>query len=251
MRISVGANRGHYCNNIVGYAITQKRCIIDQLIALAAAYKGPKIHMAILEKVASQYNDIQRNVREEYVDTKGDIASHKFVRRDTVKDEILASLLYDACIKEGTVRKKKSIAEFMQLPTNGFARGAGIVRELVATEQICAEVVDEPIMGFVIRYMGQLDIDAKYRGFVCEMVETSEKLRIDTVSQVPSKIAGTIWILTVNCAMGITVKQIEAATDGTKKNTFRKFSRHVVENFRVFAPIFTMYDVPTDMKAFI
>jgi transcription initiation factor TFIIIB Brf1 subunit/transcription initiation factor TFIIB len=126
------------------------------------------------------------------------------VRRGNIKDEVLAGLIYFECIRASIVRKKKDIALFMKLPTNGFSRGEDILRNLQAEGKIDIPVDEEPIEGFVDRYLEELNLDnPNYIKFIVELVDESERRKIGMNSQLSSKAVGALWIIITQCGLNI------------------------------------------------
>lgn len=246
IRITTGANRGRFYNVNGDYARTQKKMILDQLVSRQSKYSGPAFPMNILNATACQYNLIQKMIMEDEIDEDGKVSGQKkFVRRGNIKDEVLAGLIHFECIRENLVRKKKDIAEFMGLNTNGFARGEDILRNLEAEGKIDIPVDKEPIEGFVDRYLCALDLEnAKYNQFIIDLVNESEAKKIGMNSQISSKIVGAIWILITKYKLGITSQALEKAADNTKKNTFTKFSKIILDNMNCFGHIFDRHGVP-------
>lgn len=246
IRITTGTNRGRFYNVQGDYTKTQRKAILTQLLQHQSRYTGPAFPLNVLNATATQYNRIQKMITEDDLDENGKVRGQKkFVRRGSIKDEILAALLYFECIRENVVRKKKDIAVFMGLVTNGFSRGENILRNLEAEGKIELPDDNEPVSGYVDRYLEALNIDKpEYGQFIIALVEDSERRKIGVGSQISSKIVGAIWILINKCRLNITAQALEKATDNTKKNTFTKFSNIVLDNIRTFAPIFAMYGIP-------
>lgn len=276
VKISTGSSRGKYYNFGANYTQTQKKAVIDHLMQLqkkqielarscqsgqrsytvetrvdsdpaaentqttvattpTTAQKPIIIPTSILSKAAESYNEIQKN----------DGCNKKFVRRGNVKDQILAALIQYHCIKEGISYKKSQIARFMGLETDGFSQGESILTDLAARGLIDIEQNEEPIDGFVEKYLDTLSINTPaHRGFVIEIVTRSEERKVGMNSQIPSKIAGTIWLLICRLNLKITAKSLEAAADDTKKSTFIKFYNTVIHHIDMFADIFDKYNIP-------
>lgn len=236
VRITTGTSKGRYFTNNGDYAKTQKKFILEQLIQNQSAFTGNAFPRDVLNAVATQYNSIQKLITED---------EKKFVRRGNIKDEVLAGLIYFECVRKGLVRKKKDIATFMKLPTNGFSRGEDILRNLQAEGRIDIPVDAEPIEGFVDRYLEALNIDNQsYAQFITKLVQESERKKIGMSSQLSSKIVGSIWLLINKCDLKITAAQLEKAADNTKKNTFVKFYKIVGENIAELRHVFIEFGIP-------
>lgn len=246
IRIASGINKGRFYNISGDYARTQMKTIVDQLLQKHSAFTGMAFPLNILHAAATQYNRIQKYITEDDVDESGIVRGQKkFVRRGNIKDEILAALIYFEGIRINVVRKKRDIAIFMKLPTYGFSRGEDILRNLQAESKIDIPVDDEPIEGYVDRYMDGLNLDnPNYSRFIIDLVQESETRKIGMNSQLSSKIVGAIWILIDKCHLGISYAKLEKATDNTKRNTFSKFYNIVINNIGAFAHIFVKYGIP-------
>lgn len=246
IRITTGPNRGRFRNVNSDYSKTQKKNLLDQLLMRQSQYTGAKFPRNVLNAAADQYNRNQKVIKEDCLDDNGVVKGQKkFVRRGSMKDEILAALIYFEGIREGSVRKKKDIATFMGLSTCGFARGEDILRNLEAEGLINIPVNDEPIEGFVERYLEALGLDnPDYSNFIVDIVKKSETAKIGMGSQISSKIVGSIWIIITQHKLKITSQTLEKSADETKKNTFMKFYKVVFENINAFAEIFRTYNIP-------
>lgn len=246
IRITTGVNKGRFHNISGDYTKTQMKIILDQLLQNQIGYTGAAFQLNVLNAAATQYNRIQKYITEDDLDENGKVRGQKkFVRRGNIKDETLAGLIYFEGIREKLVRKKRDIAIFMKLPTYGFSRGEDILRNLQAEGKIDIPVDEEPIEGYVDRYMDGLGLDnPTYPKFVIDLVQESEDRKIGMNSQLSSKIVGAIWVLIDKCRLNITSVALEKATDNTKRNTFTKFYNVVLNNINVFAHIFIKHGIP-------
>lgn len=257
LHISSGSSKGKFYNPITDYSKTQKKSLIDQFSKLQAEYVDRHrdyiaIPNRVIDSVCDIYNTIQKKAMQRddgttiIVDNDSDNIDQeckKFVRRGTIKDEILAALIYIQCQNEGMSRKKKDIATFMKLSTQGFSRGEDILRNLKAQGVIDLAMDGEQGSGYIERYLTTLNIDLKYTNFINEIVELSEINHICMTSQTGSKVVGTIWVLIKMLKLKITAKQLEAATDNTKKNTFDKFSKCIESSMGTFGSVFKKYEL--------
>lgn len=246
IRITTGANKGRFYNITGDYTKTQMKTILEQLLQNQSNYTGMAFQINVLTAAARQYNLIQKYITEDDIDDNGKVRGQKkFVRRGNIKDETLAGLIYFEGIREKLVRKKRDIAIFMKLPTYGFSRGEDILRNLHAEGKLDIPVDEEPIEGYVDRYMDALSLEnSEYSKFVIDLVEESEKRKIGMNSQLSSKIVGAIWILINKCNLRITPQRLEQATDNTKRNTFTKFYNLTLNNIEIFKHVFIRHGIP-------
>ena len=230
-----------------GYERTQKKVISNLLAHNQADFDGEPFPDNVVSAVIRLYSEIQY-LTEDGEDGK---SKKKFVRRGNLKEEVIAALIYFECNRAGQMRKKRDIARFMKLPTCGFSRGEDIIRGLQAEGFIDLPVDAETVDGFVIRYLKNLAIFAGLReladqtsiSFVSALVNESETLNISRNSQTCSKVAGAIWLLCKYKFPGISVAQIERATDNTKKTTFMRFSLEIEDKLAIFAHVFKTHNV--------
>jgi hypothetical protein len=247
IKITTGASKGRYRNATSDYSKKQKKDITELLAYRQNQCPDIQISKDVLRAVADQYNLIQKLVIEHTGedDNENDRVDKKFVKRASVKHEILAGLIHFEGIRVKKIRKKKDIAIFMGLLTYGFPHGEDILRNLEAEGLIDLPVNEEHIIGYVDRYLDALGMEQQsYINFITEIVERSEEKKIGMTSQLSSKIVGVIWILITQLNLGIAAQDVEKATDNTKKNTFMKFYKAVFSNVTLFADIFRNHGVP-------
>ena len=260
LKTSISGKKSEY-TSVPDNSKSQRKQILDQLIRLNDVYtSGPKFPKNILESTANSYNDIQKLVIDTFDDNGEVNGGKKFVKRGSIKDETLGAWLYYTCINSGLSRKKKDIAEFMQLSSNGISRGDTILRNLYNEGKITIPAYVEPSDDFSRRYLEALGLlkmteygdmtetSERYKGFVDELVETSIKKRIAACSIKSSKIVGAIWVLIVKENLGIKESLVEDACDKTRKNTFTRFSKAIDENITAFIPVFEKYKINVGFK---
>lgn len=250
IRISSGANSGKFYNVVGDYSRTQHKTIVKQLMRNSMHYKGTAAFPRnVLNATATSYNNIQKTITDEVMLPDGSVVTKKFVRRGTIKSEILAALLFYECVRVGIVRKKKDVAMFMDLETYGFSRGEIILRNLAAEGRIDLPLNDDEIAsGFVDKYMEALDIKCeRYSQFVVDLVELSETRRICMRSHLSSKVAGAMWVLISRAndpPLRVTEVALERAADNTKRHTFMRFYEAVFANMNVFGAVFDAHNIP-------
>lgn len=237
IKMMSGNRHRTYYNINSDYSKTQKKNINIQLIKKHNNATIP-ISPQVIKKVAELYNSIQKTVIETETGQK------KFVRRGEIKNEVLAALIYYQCINDNFSRKKKDIACFMELSTNGFSRGESIVRNLVSNGKLNIVLDQNPMIDFLNRYFERLELDDNYKDFVIRIIEHSENLKIGMDSHISSKVSGTIWLLIDALKLDIKISVVEIAADNTKKNTFVKFYKCVLQKMDVFREIFEVCEIP-------
>jgi hypothetical protein len=248
IKIARGSKKNYY-NGSQDYTKTQRRAILDQLFKNNDLYTGRKIPKDVLVKAAENYNETQQ-LKIEEIDSDGTTTDKKFVKRGTIKDQILAKWIQIECIRAGTPRRKKDIAEFMRLSSQGFSKGEEILRNLHAQKKINIPIYEEPMEDYTERYLESLglDNDPKYYDFIIKLVECAIEKRIATSSVLTSKIVGSIWILITHCKLGIDANKVESACDNIRKNTFTRFSKAIEDNILKFVDVFIEYNIPHGIK---
>jgi hypothetical protein len=205
---------------------------------------GDKFQKDILETVADQYNMIQKNAKLDVYDIDGNaVGKKKFVKRSNVKNEIIAALLFFECNRRKIPRKPKDIAQFMCLQADGFSVGEDTVRQLISDGLTDLEITEEPYEGFAARYLETLEQDNHYIDFCKDIIDLADDKNIGLSSLPPSKVAGCIWMLSVQCRWNLSIDKIESACDNTKKNTFIKFYNAICKNKKRFLHIFQQYNI--------
>ncbi len=204
---------------------------------------GFKISEDIIKKAAIIYNEIQ-NLE---VDENGLIGCNnvkKIVKKER-GDEIIAALIYFICIQNKTPRKKRDIARFMQLGTEGFSKGEDLVRQLCKNSIISGITVDgDTTEDFIERYLETLNIfNEENKDFVNEFVRVSEEQNLLLKSKISSKVVGSIWILIKSKQLKITAKQLETATDNCRRNTYIKFCKATIDYIDLFKPIYESFNI--------
>lgn len=258
VRITTGAHKGRHYNTINDYTKTQYRDVLELLMINKSQYIGPSIPDDAIRQAATKYNELQKMVLEcgdaavtihvENVETK------KFVKRSSMRAEILAALLESFCNLAGAPRDKRDIARFMGLSTDGFSRGQKIIDDIfalhrrIAAGKTCpASNVPDLVIGektakmWAERYLEALNVDPadaeRYTAFICDVVAESDRKKVCVSSRMSSKVVGAIWTIIVRKKLNITAKQLENATDNTKKNTFVKFHEAIVKSPAIFGKI--------------
>lgn len=233
VRINTGS-RSIY--NVGGSSSAMQRRAISAYLYALERVSPVRIPKNILESVINQYNSIQKA-------TEG--TKRKFVRRSDIKKEILAAMIYSECRTAGVPLKKQEISTFMKLKSCGFSIGDDILRDLAAEGLVKVIDDEEPIAAYAGRYLETLNIeDERYLQFVVDIVQMSETMKLCMSSQISSKVAGAIYLLSMKAELGVSAEQLEVATSGTKKNTFCKFYKAVCANLVDFEAAFVTHGIP-------
>lgn len=206
-----------------------------------------KIHEEILDEAAKLYSSLQTA----YYGLRG----IKFVRRGNIKDQILASLVYRLLKKKGLVRQRAEIAQIFGLEVTGFSTGESQVQEL--DKALNLDLISDPaeeLIDYATRYLKKLEQLSgqeiycnKNLQFVIDIVVRAEVIKCGIHCYLYSRVAGAVYMLTLELNLGLKNKIIEASCDCCKKNTFERFRKIVTINERYFKDIFTAFHVCTSI----
>jgi transcription initiation factor TFIIIB Brf1 subunit/transcription initiation factor TFIIB len=228
-----GSSGCKYYNTSQDAEITQRKNIRDHLTKMSNNYKGYQFPEDVLDNVVDLYSQIQQEE----------------VNRGNHKNEILASLIYFECINNGTERKRKDVAEFMQLNTGGFAGGESDVRKLKLRGVLNITIKEESVNGYAEKYMEILELSkngagiSKYLPMIEEVISRAETSNIEINSLTSSKVIGVIWFIIIKCGFNIKIKELEEKCDKTKANTIKKFYNIIISNKELFTDIFEKYGI--------
>jgi hypothetical protein len=255
------SRRGNFANG-QDHSRAQIKQTFEQLLLFNEKYKGVKIPREILLRAATDYNNIQVAKAEKYEQARFGITTDengvpvvakqpnpnddkKFVRRSYARYEILGALIYYGCITAKIPRKKRDIAEFMQLLDEGLSRGEDELKNFHADGIIVLPIDQETTTSYVERYLEllKLDHEERYKFFVIELVKEANRCHIGMNSIDSSKVVGAIWTLVQRIDTTITITDIETKCDGIRKNTFSHFSKAIDANILSFIDVFEKYGI--------
>lgn len=230
----------------------QQKQILEQLVRFNEAYNGIKLPLSVLEQVAAKYNDIQKTPTEVFGPDGKVIGTKKFVRRSEIKDQILGAIIYYECIARGIARKKKDIARFMQLNSDGISLGETALRELHNGDKTVIPINADPSASFVVRYLTALElyniddqgipdaVSANYKAFVDKILEIAAARKISHNSTQSSRVVGAIALLIEEKKLPITHTALSTACDGLRKTTYSKFTNEATKYRHLFGPAYNL-----------
>jgi transcription initiation factor TFIIIB Brf1 subunit/transcription initiation factor TFIIB len=136
-------------NTTVDYSETQRRHVMQELMAYNTAYReqgGNPFPINVLEATADAYGQVQRVC----------------VKRSQMKQTILAALLYHMCIKHNFTRDRHEVADFAQLRSHGIARGDDFLRSLQADQKIDIDVNRDRLTPYIVTTFARMKLGSKY-----------------------------------------------------------------------------------------
>jgi len=218
---------------------SQREAVYDFLLAKnRAASDDQRMPNYILHAVSVLYNDIQKASAKD---------GAPFIRRGDIKGEILAAILYYVGIREGIIRHKRRVANFLRLKSDGFSRGEDILRSLVA-KGVLSIPQDNIIMSQYADYycsviLASVDqaIIEEAREFVMEIMILAIKNHVCVQNQPVSKVVGAIWFFIVHRGLNVSPGSVEKLAGGVKKNTFMHLYNAIIRNRMVFGATLAKY----------
>jgi hypothetical protein len=159
------------------------------------------------------------------------------VKRSQNKKAIMAACLRQACYEKGFAPKKAEVAAFMQLPTNGTARGDNFIRALVADGKMELDLDADHSRPEIETLFANLGLEGdRYRGLreaVYEIVQTAIEAKIGTNSILRSKVAGATYAVLRRCRDSSLVPRPlnlqQFCGVHIRKNTIERFARELDE----------------------
>jgi hypothetical protein len=120
-----------------------------------------------------------------------------YVKRSLNKKTIMAACLQRACYLTGYAPSRAEVADFMQLPSKGIARGENFLRGLVADGKMDLEVNADPSRAEIATLFALLGLEggqhAGLREAVYDVVQTAIRSNIGTSSVLRSKVAAATY----------------------------------------------------------
>lgn len=203
------------------YDKTRRKNTIDQMMNTVYQWPGAAPPKHIVMQAAEMYLEIQQNC----------------IKRGDVRLGTMADCIYKICIANGYIRKPKEIAAMFKIPQYELSNGAKIVDDLIASGKINApkknNTIDpaEHIMEcYLTRYFESFKIPdkPKYKHFVQRLIRYADKYGISSSSNISSKCAGAMYVLSLACPdLNITKEAIEIDCN-ISKSTFTKFYKSVI-----------------------
>lgn len=216
---------------------SQQRQIFEEL----KAYRGLHIEaggrafpLNACEKAAEYYGDVQREC----------------VKRSQNKKAILACCLWRACLQIDFAPTKAEIAMFMQLPSQGIARGENFVRSLIADGKMGdLEANVDPCRPEITTLFAHLGYEqpqfADLREAVYRIVQQAIVSNIGTGSTLRSKVAGAGFVVLSRCPPGRLGRPPMTAQEfcggRIRKNTVDKFTKQLAAYHSHFEPIYSEF----------
>ena len=117
--------------------------------------------------------------------------------RGPVQVGIKAVLAYYICPLENLARKPSEMAKLHNIKEKDLSKADSIVREFIEEGVIDLQVNLNRYDGFIERYMALLDIDAKWKDIIVDIIERAEKkhLYVKKNPKLSTKCMGAIYLI--------------------------------------------------------
>lgn len=188
------------------------------------------VPLFIIQQTVAMYNEIR---------------STGNVYRKNVKLGIIAACISINCTKNNISRTPIEICTHLNIKERFYLCGLRILNGLNERNEIDIETKLDPTIGYVKRYLEILNIDARYEGFVIDMINrcTEKKIHIINSSKECTKAIGSIYALTLG------VKELNISDDeisskcSISKTTFIKYYKVINDYFRLFVVIYAKHKI--------
>jgi hypothetical protein len=170
---------------------SQQQHVYEEYLAYRERYieaGGRAFPQDALNKAAGYYHVLQ---------------SRHIVKRNQAKRQIMASCLWGACIEIGFAPTKIECARFMQLETDGIAKGDNFLRHMDADEKMTIEIDPDPTNAEIATLFLFLSYDgpahAPLRRAVKAVVDVASAKKVCTNSKLRSKVYGATLAVLERC----------------------------------------------------
>ncbi len=175
------------------------------------------------------------------------IKEKKYVYRNEGKDGVLSGLIYYACYEHNITKTPAEIARFCGIEEKFHSQGIRILHQLNEKGIINIPVKIYPIPDYIDRYFDILNINAKYKQFILDIIKRAEKKKIHVLhdSKATTRVVGSIYLLTtrVKELKDITKEKIEELCE-VRKITFIKYASIIHQYYKKFKLVFKRHRIP-------
>jgi transcription initiation factor TFIIIB Brf1 subunit/transcription initiation factor TFIIB len=236
-------------STVVDTSESQRRTIMQELLAYNVAYRekyNSTFPNNVLNAVADHYTQVQKVC----------------VKRSHMKQTILAAMLMHVCIRHNFIRSTTEVAKFMQLNTQGIARGDDFLRSLYADNKIDIDVNADRLIPHVTTAFAKLDLNTKelaaispnllhknhafddsttyLQDAVCSIVRTALNKNIGIQSNLSSKAMASTYEILRRAGAHITLDDVVKRCN-IRKNTITRFTSDLLNFHSHFEEIYKNY----------
>lgn len=243
----VGTNSFQYQkqlrNSTSQYSIVQETNLRRKLERLNFRSKTIFIPKKIIESVIQQYKLIRETDK---------------IHRGDIFNGIIGSLVYYECLKSGIVRKHKEISDWYGITENDLSKGDKIVRILEEKKILKLPIYEDNDYKYIESYLKRTDIDLSYSGFMIELLERIEELKVGNHNaRLSTKISAIIFLIVVSEKEGVSASFKEvpyySAEDLSNEfsisiSTFKTFYSDINKNKELIFDILSKYGIKLPNK---
>ena len=196
----------------------------------------------------SHNNQLPKHIIEMANDMFAMIKEHGYVYRKDVKKGVQAACLYYTCHMNGISKTPSEIAAIVGIDEKFLSAGDRILRDLNERSVIHIPAKINVIANYVNRYFELLNINAKYKQFIFDIIDQADDDRLHVLfdSKDNTKCVGAIYLLIDR------VKELRTTIDKDKlgnecnisKTTFIKYHNMINKYYKKFIHIFIKHDIP-------
>ncbi len=199
----------------------------------------------------SEKYHIPKNVIVEANEMFAQIKEKGYVFRKDGKRGVLSACLYYACYNNGISKTPTEIAQFSLIEEKFQSQGDRILHDLNEKGIINIPTKINPIFDYINRYFEILNIDAKYKPFIIDLIKRADDKNIHLLhdNKTNTKAIGSIYILIdrTDYKKTITKEKIEKEC-GISKTTFIRYCDIIYNYYKLFKRVFKKHKIPMPIE---
>jgi|TARA_B110000211_G_scaffold232710_1_gene297070 transcription initiation factor TFIIB len=134
--------------------------------------------------------------------------SEKKISRGSNRNGLIASSIYMSCKANKVPRSAKEIAKVFNINITTMTKGCKKFHDIMKTNMLCSNPED-----FIMRFCYNLNIEDKYIDLCINIINKADEYSIVSENAPPSIAAGTIFLVSNLCKLGILKKDISKNCD--------------------------------------
>lgn len=175
------------------------------------------------------------------------IKENNYVFRGNGKKGVLGACLFYACVINHITKTPREIASVMEIEERFLSQGDRIVQALNEKGIISIPTILRPLKDYLDQYFPALSIPVKYKQFIIDIIERSEKknIHIRNDSRTTTKAIGAIFLLInrVKSLQHIT-KDMIVKECNISKSTFIRYYNLLLTHWKIIKPVFKKHKIP-------
>ena len=221
------------------------------LLKTCAKYSSYRAHTTRKDLDNCNYNykgkKIPKNIIKMAIELFSKIKEHNFVFRGNGKKGVLGACLFYACVSNNITKTPREIANIMNIEERFLSHGDRILQEMNENKIISIPTILRPLTDYLSQYFPILNIPDKYKQFIIDIVDKSEKKNIHILndSRTTTKCIGAIFLLVSR------VKELKHISQhmiikecNISKSTFIRYYNLLIINYKYIKPVFKKHRIP-------